>query len=286
MVIHVAGIVALTTLLAVLMFRPFLPGSYDDLAVTLSFMAQLVGFAGLLLVPFGVLWLAAEFRRRAAQRRQQLVKSRGAYFAIAALVAASLAAVIVSLPAFGNVGPSLGLAVVGLWTFVVVRSVSGIRRLKRAETRGFHPAPLYLISVPLAVLLLRVTFIERATAFSRNYVIGQSAALISDIEAYEAANGHYPISLASLWKDYKPGVIGVEQFHYEPSGEAYNVFFEQFTPQLDTREIVMYNKLDEQVITSHDSWILLLTPAELESARGFYAVNDAAVPLWKYFWFD
>ncbi len=31
----------------------------------------------------------------------------------------------------------------------------------------------------------------------------------------------------SVWWDYKPSVIGVEKYHYEPSGAAYHLLFEQ-----------------------------------------------------------
>jgi hypothetical protein len=39
------------------MFYPFLPGTHDRLAVTLSMMAQALGLAGLPLVLVGVAWL-------------------------------------------------------------------------------------------------------------------------------------------------------------------------------------------------------------------------------------
>ena len=283
---HLARISALIILILVCMFLPFLPGNYDDLAVTLSFMAQLLAFAGVLLVPIGVLWLISELRAQASRRRGQPARGKRYYFAVAALVVGTLVIVIVSLAAFGNVGPSLGIALLALWAYCLWRIVPGLKALRYKENPSFNPAPLYLICIPLAALILRMTLVAPAIEFSRNYAIRHSAELIEDIEAYRDANGQYPVSLASLWKDYKPGIRGVEQFHYEPSGEAYNVFFEQFAYDLATREIVMYNKLDEQVITSHDSWILVLSPADLESARGYYAVNDASVPHWKYFWFD
>jgi hypothetical protein len=47
---------------------PFMPGSYDPLAASLSMMARLFGFAGLLLVPIGILWTASSYWRRASRR--------------------------------------------------------------------------------------------------------------------------------------------------------------------------------------------------------------------------
>lgn len=287
MLAHLARLIALTLLIVAGMFLPFLPGSYDRLAVTLSFMAQLLGFVGLaLLAPLGLLWLLAELRRRAAQAQQKPTTGKGYYFALASLVAATLVAVAMSLPAFANIGPVFGWGVLALWASVVWRLRPSLKFLRQAEQRAFSPAPLYLICVPVAVLLLRLALIVPATEYSRSQAVQNSAVLINDIEAYYAANGRYPRSLASVWKDYKPMVIGIEQYYYEPAGDAYNIYFEQFTFDLATREFMVYNKLDEPVITSHDSWILVLTPAELENARGYYAVHDAPQPHWKYFWFD
>jgi hypothetical protein len=94
---------------------------------------------------------------------------------------------------------------------------------------------------------------------------------------------------SSLWEDhYVPGVIGIEKYHYEPSGDVYNLYFEQFALQFGTREFVMYNPRDQQAMTSHKRDLLQLTPEELvlEQSRGHYAVHDAPQPHWKYFWFD
>ena len=57
---YLPGILAATALLMLCTVVPFLPGGYDGLAVPLSAMAQMVGTAGLAIVPFAALWLAAE----------------------------------------------------------------------------------------------------------------------------------------------------------------------------------------------------------------------------------
>ena len=94
------------------------------------------------------------------------------------------------------------------------------------------------------------------------------------------------MSLAALYKDYDPGVIGVEQYEYAPRGSAYSVFFEQLAVPLGTQEIVMYNKLDEHALPSHDSDILRWSPEQIASRTGPYAIHDASSPHWKYLWFD
>jgi hypothetical protein len=113
--------------------------------------------------------------------------------------------------------------------------------------------------------------------------------LINEIEQYRARNGDYPSTVSAVHKDYQPSTVGVERFHYVPSCDAYNVHFEQprfFLDNLGTREFVVYNKLDQQTMISHTSWILVLPPEELERTQEWYAVHDAAQPHWKYFWFD
>ena len=69
-------------------------------------------------------------------------------------------------------------------------------------------------------------------------------------------------------------------------GDAYSLFFEQPSLRFGTREIVMYNRLDEHVMPSHDTFLLIRTPDQLRTGAGWYAVHDAPQPHWKYFWFD
>jgi hypothetical protein len=128
--------------------------------------------------------------------------------------------------------------------------------------------------------------IPRAVELSRDRAMRHAAPLIADIERYRAERGQYPASLLALWKDYSPDIRGVEQFHYEPSGEAYNLIFEQPAAELSTRELVVYNPRDEQVATSHASDLLKYSPDQLKQSRGSFAVHAATQPHWKYFWFD
>lgn len=280
MVTHLVRIAAIILVILACSFLPFLPGGYDGLAVTLSAMAQIFGAASLLLVPIGALWLIYHFRRRRS-------KPAGVYyFALAAVVAASLVAAVVALCAFATFSLSLGVLTLALWSYAVARLVPGLPRLKTTARDSLHPAPLYLVCIPVVVALVQWTLIPQAVAFSRNYAIRQSATLLNDIEQYHQANGRYPASLASLHPDYKPGVIGIEQYRYEPYGDAYNLYFEQFTYQLGAREIVMYNKLDDHHFPSHALDILQWTPEQLRSRKAYLSLHNTASPHWKYFWFD
>jgi hypothetical protein len=271
------------------MFYPFLPGKYDPLAVTLSTLAQLFGTAGLLLVPLGVLWLVFELRERIQRNRNLPHPIRGFYFAITALIAASIVAIAVSLLILFGIGVSFGLLALALWSYTVSRLIPRLKLLKTADAKNLNPTPLYLIVIPTVVLLFQITLAAPATQFSRNLAIRNSAELINDIERHHTAHGRYPSSLLAVWKDYHPSVVGIEQFHYALNGDAYNLFFEQprfLFDNFGTREFVMYNALDEHVMPSHASWILIWSPAELAENQGWYAVHEASTSHWKYFWFD
>jgi hypothetical protein len=129
----------------------------------------------------------------------------------------------------------LGLAALAVWAYVVVRLLPRLRPLTSAKPGVVSALPLYLIIVPLAVSLIQLALAEPITEFSRSRAIRNSAPLIDDIERYRAANGRYPRSLVSV-EGYSPSVIGIKEYHYESSGDAYNLLFEQFTFRLGTRE--------------------------------------------------
>lgn len=258
---------------------PFLPGRHDTLAVPVSLMSQIFGMVGLLLVPVGALWVAAGYWSSLAKKQYGL--------AMAALIASSIVWIIASLGAFVSSGRLLGFGAIVLCSFVLSRLVPRLQRLKDAPPHN-SAAAFYLLLVPPAVAILQMAALPPAIEFSRNRAIENSARLIAAIEQYRAANGRYPESLLSVWEDYWPDVIGIEKYYYEPSGDAYNLFFEQFALSFGTREFVMYNPRDLQTMTSHKLDRLELTPAQLalEHTRGHNAVHDASHPHWKYFWFD
>ena len=275
---HLLGITAATAGIILCTLLPFLPGRYDTLAVPLSMIAQLLGKVGLLLVPVGALWMASRYWSRLAGRQYVV--------AIGALIAALLVWVILLVGALMS-SLLLGVGALALSAYAVVRMSPRLRLLTSATPRPPSALPLYMLIVPIAVAILQVVLAGPATEFSRSRAIRNSAPLIADIEQYRAVHGRYPTSLLSVWPDYSPTIIGISEYHYEPSGDAYNLF-EQGTFQLGTREFVMYNPRDQQVMTSHKMDLLQLTPAQLalDQTRGHYAVHDAPHPHWKYFWFD
>ena len=148
--------------------------------------------------------------------------------------------------------------------------------------------PFYLVVVPVVVALLQWAFVERAIASSRNRAILNSVTLITAIEGYRARNGKYPTSLLAEWPDFKPDVIGIPQYRYEPHGESYNLVFEQFNYRFGTREFVVYNPRDEHVMTAHASDILELTPEQLvvERHAAITLVTICRSHTGRFFWFD
>jgi hypothetical protein len=269
---HGLVLAAVTALVWFCTLLPFLPGRHDSLAVPLSSMAQVGGTLGLVLVPIGAAWLAAERSQRLAGWRYAL--------RVAAAAASSLVAAVVALVAMIQSGFALGILVLLLWVYALVRF--------RRGSGAASVLPLSLVVVPAAAALMQYPLLERAVTFSRATAIRNSAPLIAAIERYRATNGRYPASLHAVHPDYWPGVVGISRYHYEPHGDAYNLFFEQFTYRLGTREFVMYNPRDEHAMTSHALDLLELTPEQLglEQTRGHYARHDAPEPHWKYFWFD
>ena len=259
---------AFTAIVILCTFLPFLPGRHDVLAVPLSSMAQAIGTAGLILVPVGALWMAAE-------RVQRLARWRFALRLLAFVMLAAVWAAVI-----------LVATVQGGFTLGIVSLACGVFVARKAWSSS--SVPTYLVVVPLVVALVQLTLVDRAVAFSRQRAIRNSAPLIAAIERHRVTNGRYPESLLSVNPDIWPDVIGIAKYHYEASGDAYNLFFEQFTYRLGTREFVMYNPQDKHVMTSHALDILELTPDQLalDRRRGHYALHDGPSPHWKYYWFD
>jgi hypothetical protein len=283
---HILNLIGAALLLVAAMFYPFFPGDYDGLAVTLSIMSQLVGIAGVLLVPLGAIWLAYEFRRVAKEGGVTKGKGMGYWFGFVSIWASIFVALVVAVGAIVDAHLSFGLAFLILWACYSSRLFAKLRERQNAEVRTLNPAPLYLVFLPVVALVFKFTLIGSASEFSRNRAMDNSATLISDIERYRDAHGNYPQSLQSLWDDYRPSVVCIKRYHYEPNGEAFNLYFENLSANLGVREIVLYNKREEHEFTSHNADLLQFTGTGLALRRGHISSRDASRPNWKYFSFD
>ena len=258
-------------LLVSAMLLPYLPGRYDPVAASLSGAATGGSFAGLLLLPVGIVWLAS---------------GRGYASAKTALVMAVLVAAVGSLMAAATSSLAAGAIV---FAACLARLVHLWRRVKAAQSNGVllpRAVPIALIVVPLAVLAARTMLLEPASAWSRDRSIANTAAILGDIEGFRERTGAYPVALNSLWPDYHPDSIGVERYRYEPSGQAYNLYFEHPAIELGAREIVMYNPRGEQDFSSHVADLLQLSPQAIRRQRGYFISHALPQARWKRFLFD
>jgi hypothetical protein len=258
-------------LLASAMLLPFLPGRHDPLAMSLSAAATGVAFGGLLLVPIGVVWL---------------ISSRGYALAKLALVVATLVAAGAALATAANGSIAGGVLVLAAW---VIWLVHLWRRVGVARTAGVgleRAVAIALIVVPLGAVAVRTALTGSAAAWSRDRAIANTAEIIADIERFRARTGAYPVAISSVLPDYHPGIIGIERYRYEPSGEGYNLYFEHPSTNLAVREIVMYNPRGEQDMSSHAVDLLQFSPEEIRRQRGYFASHDLPQAGWKRFLFD
>ena len=247
MIRHALGISAVVALMLLVTLLPFLPGEHDPLALPLSGMARVSGILGLAVALFS--------------------------FTRVGRIVLAVVTGLVALIAFPAGGVAFGIIWVLIWALVVFK------------LRPRLP-PIYMLVVPLVVFALQWLLIGRAAEFARDRAIANAGPLIADIEAYRAARGAYPESLLSNHRDYKPSVVGVDRYLYEPKGQAYNVVFKVPSASLINEEYVVYNPRDEQHVNAHPMDILQYTPEHLERTRGFHASGPLRQPHWKYFWFD
>lgn len=271
---HLALIVGSGTVLVLCMVYPFLPGGYDRLAVPLSTMAQVFGVVGLALVPGGLLWL--------------IMPRFGFALSVLSTAVGTCVALILALFATLSVGNSFGVLTLAAWVCVLVQLMPRLKRLRHAERGGFHPAPVYLVCLPVLALTAQLALAVPMTRASRDRAIANAGSFIGDIEQYHARHGRYPVSLQAQHRDYRAGVIGIEGYIYVPQGNSYNLSFEQPRFLLDrfgTREWVVYNPRDEHRVYSHAGW-LLSPPEVVEPSQGWYASGETGHAHWMYFFFD
>lgn len=253
------------------MLHPFLPGGADALAASIAPSATFASFVALLLPPIGLLWL---------------LTGRGHLAAKLALIVGALVATAAALAMAATASVAAALAILAIaftWLLRLRRSVSAA-----GASAGLLPrwVPIALVVVPLSGMAAYFTLAERAEEWSRDRAIAHAADMIGAIERYRERTGAYPAALNSLWRDYATGVVGVDRYRYEPSGDAYNLYFEHPSTVIGTREIVMYNPRGEQDFSSHVMDLLEYSPEQIRRARGHYAAHAMRQANWKRFLFD
>ena len=257
---HILAALLISMVIVLCMFRPFFPGRYDPLSITLSFMAQVFAYGSLLPAVFGLIWIIA--KSSSANPRRLTIR-----FAKGALIAGAVLLLIVAVVPFAQGQTSFGILFL---SFIVYITVRFFIRCKKGNVSAamLNSIPVYLMLIPAVILAARMLFIEKAVDYSRRTAIANSEALIRAIEDFYHNNGYYPVSLQSLHPDIHPGVVGIPQYGYERNGKAYNIYFRQFSEELDAEEIVMFNKADEHQFAAHALDILQYTGEELALRRG------------------
>lgn len=272
--VAVVALAALSALLVLCIAYPFLPGDYDTLSIPLSIMAQGFGLTAAVLVPVGVVWMAVPRLAFAC--------------AVVATLTAAAAALVLALVATLSVGASLGVLTLVMLCVGLVRALPAVSRLRHAAPTPGHPAPLYLVVLPLVSLAAQILLAGPLTTASRNRAIASAAPFIADIEQYRASHGRYPEALQAQHRDYVSRVTGVERYVYLPRGDSYNLSFEQprfLFDRFGAREWVVYNPRDEHRVYSHTAW-LMPPPGVSEPAQGWYAAGETTHPHWRSFYFD
>ena len=271
---HIVLIIGIAAVLVLCTIYPFLPGTYDRLAMTLSTMAQVIGLAGLPLVLIGVLWV--------------IIPRRRFVFAILSMIVCTFVMFILTLIATFSVGRAFGVITLAIGIYMVKLLVPKLKHMKNAGNENFNFTPLYLVTLPLVTLIFQLIFAMPVTEWSKSRSITNANEFIADIEKYHLQHGKYPLSLHAQYKDYNPDVVGVEKYFYEAQGNGYNLCFEQPRFLLDrpgTREWIVYNPRDEHQIYSHAAW-RLLAEGMPEASQGWYASGNTRHLHWKYFLFD
>lgn len=273
---HLISLTVISIAIVLGIIYPFLPGQYEPFGITVSLLLQIFGIVGMLLVVVGIIWFAWGSNRKYL-------------FAWASVITASLVAFVLCLVAMASMGRALALIMAVIWGGVLCQLIPKVKSLKSSVDKNINLIPLYLIVLPVVSLVSQLVLARPLTEWSRGKAIENARQYIADTESYHSKYGSYPVSLFAQWKDYYPDIVGVEKYHYVAQDSSYNLAFEQprfFLDNFGAREWVVYNPTDQQKIYSHTSWFLILTPEELQTAQGWFAVHDAKVPHWKYFLFD
>jgi hypothetical protein len=270
----VAGLLALTAF-------PFLPGRYDGLSAPLSSLALVVGVGSLLLVPVGFLWLGYELILKPSGPRRARAR-----FAGVALGMLTFVMLIAFVAASGLFAMSLGVAVLGGWAFALWRG-SGRALAGAREGDGSYARPaLAMIVVPIVVGGAQLGMAGPLQEWSRDRVMDEMQHLIDDIEAYGVAHGEYPRALFSEWMDYRPEIVGVRGYQYEPVGDSYSIAVEIPTFSPSSRDYLMYNPHDAFKMASHDMWPLTWPADRLALHRGYALAREVGRPHWRLLIFD
>ncbi len=276
---HAISIAVLLIVMLLLMFLPFVPGKYDRLAVSLSYMTQVFSYSALLFFPLGLWWLFIGLTGKSA--KFGLIQKLS-------LMMAGVVGISMALAVAVQDNYLLGVFIIITISYFIVKGYRNVNVNSATVQTSTIPISLYMTIIPVVLFVTRSIFIARAAEYSRKLAIENSATIIQDIENYYQWENQYPVSLQALHgdSDYPTGVIGIQQYFYERNGNAYNIYFEHMSTKFDMEEVVMFNKFDEHQFAAHTKDILEFTGEELALRRGDRRKFKLPAPHWVYFEFD
>jgi len=281
------GILLILIILLTAAFLPFLPGTYDPLCIPVSTAIQL--FSGISLVTLipAAFWLVHTFRNQKDLSDPLVAEKTIRYIRFYFW---TLFPVLLIVAVFTTFGLSK-LLCSSMIASVILVSGFLFKGIKRLTSNRIPPVcvPSMIFLSPLVLLIMQFLLAEPLTDWSRSRAIDNSHEMIEAIQTYQTRHGKYPATLNAVWKDYYPGITGIEKYHYTYCDSTYQIYFEQPRFLFDNfgiREFVVYSPDDHLMMISHESWHLLLEPDQLKRTQGWYASHPAGKDHWTVFWFD
>lgn len=228
---------------------PFLPGPRNLLSHRLSQFSQVIGYIGLVFVPFGLLWLIIEIQSRKNKKHNRW--TNGYYPALLVLTP-----VFVFIPLQIIRSISSGIDSLDLWPLLVIillvcYIIFRIQKLKHRNKHTFNVVPLCIVVLPLVSILSSMFAVRNVAAQTREEGIEKAKPLLDALESYRADHAVYPDKLEDLKGNYileLPRIqrMGSSEYHYEKRGETYQFSFEQFYHWYAT-EVVVYQKNGHEI---------------------------------------
>lgn len=260
-------LVALLVVLASI--APFLPGPQNNISHIISQLAQIIGYAGLFFMPFGLLWLIVEIRNKQGQKLNRW--SNGYY---PAMLTISPFFILCTIQFFKGLRDG---ARIEMLPFIFIWIVIGfvffrIQKLKNKTDYQFNKAPVYIVLIPLIAVFTSQIAVDKVADITREVAIQKTVPLIAAIEQFKIENGEYPDKLEDLVGKYIKAIptfnkMGNSSYHYEKRGDIFNLSFER-NWHWSATEAVVYMKYGHKI-----------TKANYEN----YPTN---YPDWRYFMVD
>lgn len=267
---HWLKLIGLNLLFVAILLMRFVPGPPNKVVVGLSNLCMVSMILGIILSPISLSWSIVELKKYKQLASSYDHWSTGYRFALIALV---ITGVFLALALFFSFSVKAYFILPALMviTVVAIYSWPKIKSLRQTSLKKLNPAPFFMLTLPLVILLAHAYLVVPISAYSRAYAIKKTEPLIRALENYKTKEGHYPEAITDLQPVYlpkipRPGIMGSEQFWYEKTADTYSLSFQQHLGA--TEEWVVYNNANQY------------------HHKGYFASFETKVPKWRYYWFD